>query len=101
MYEYNQNLIQQGKMGKLAHGTRSVLKLPNKDYFVNTKKIFADTKKLETFLGKEIVPKKIFKKIRFLHKKVQFWNLFQSIVGWGLVVVTFGIYWISWKKLYK
>ncbi|NOZ44256.1 MAG: hypothetical protein GXP45_03875 [bacterium] len=50
MYNFNEDMKAQGKTSKLVHGTRSILSLKDKDYLHNRKKIFADVKKLETYL---------------------------------------------------
>lgn len=100
MYNFNEEMKAQGKINNLVYGTKSILKLENKDYLHNQKKVFADTKKLETYLGKSFVDAKILKKITTLHLKIISANVLYKLVGWTLTGMTAGLYLLSWKRVY-
>ena len=100
MYTFNQHMKAQGQVNQLAHGTRSVLQLDNKDYLVNKKKIIEDIKKLETYFNQKIVPDETIKKILSLHRKVSSSNMLHQVVGRGLVVMTAGLYLLKWERVY-
>lgn len=100
MYKFNEEMKAAGKENKLAHWTRSILTLEDKDYLHNRKKIFADVKKLEEYLGKPFVDAKVLKKINNLHLKITSSNVLHKIVGWALTGMTAWLYLLAWKRVY-
>jgi len=100
MYDINKKMKNSWKSLDLEYGTKSVLQLKKKDYLYNRKKIFSDIKKLEKYLWQEIVSSKVLKKISALHGRIGAMSLIQHLIGWGLVILTFGLYALKWERVY-
>jgi len=100
MYAFNQKMRQQWQVNQLAHGTRSILALNKKDYLVNRKKIVDDIKKLEKYMGQQIVSVEQLKKIGRLHLRIAGSSMIQHVIGRGLIVMTLGLYGLKWERVY-